>query len=87
MTCSVLDATGNQKPGATHVEVLGVNFIVLRKVEVLLGNKDTLCQSDKFTTFGHCIVRDFGGAEKRHTAEEVLVNLLSVCFGDEPDSM
>lgn len=44
----------------TYVKVLGVNLLVLREVEVLLGDEDTL-------------------------AEEVLVDLLAVGLGNQPN--
>lgn len=80
--------------GLDHVEVLGVNFAVLGKVEVLLSHEHTLCinglQSALIISSRniHSAPECPPSRESRsHTTEEVLVDLLAVFLGDKPGMM
>ena len=64
-------------PGKTYEKVLGVNFVVLGEVVVLFGDEYALC--------GVLADGGLGLSVGWHTAEEVLVDLLAVGFGDEPE--
>ena len=78
--------------GLDHVEVLGVNVAVLGKVEVLLGHEHTLCSRNLVSELiSHRRIssrkkwkKSGRGWRRRHTSEEVLVDLLAVVLGDKP---
>ena len=75
----------------TYIEVFGVDFAVLRQIEVLLCHKNTLCSvllsadATKLCIFFFFLKKK----EKKKkfpmlTTKEVFVDLLAVSFGNKP---
>jgi hypothetical protein len=60
-----------------YIEIFDFNLRVLGKIVVLLRDEDALCRNMS----GLCLFIEF---RVNPTAEEVLVNLLTVRLGDEP---
>lgn len=72
-------ARGQRLAGLDDIEVLGVNVAVLGLVEVLLCDENTLCACNQYTVDGD----SSGGKKTELTAEEVLVNELTVGLGNQ----
>ena len=66
-----------------YVEVLGVDFIMLGKVEVLLCDEHALYR-DLLVKVRVGDPQVLGLIEVVHTTKEVLVNLLPIGLGDKP---
>ena len=63
----------------SYIEVLGVDFIMLGEIEILFCDKHTLWQSKLVI-----VLLELSGS-CASTAEEVLVDLLSVGLWDKPE--
>lgn len=68
----------------TYIEVLGVDFIVLGKVVVFLGDEHALCNKISRALQMRGVIDVSENLGDLLTSEQVLVNLLSISLGDEP---